>query len=207
MKRIVSTLIAAILLFSTTQAQTEKGNYMLGGTTTIIGGSGAIPNQLSLGFGHYKRNFIDVFYYNVNFSTNGGYFIANGLMLGLNVSALHNNNRRTINFDPPEDDVSETFKYTDFSIAPFVRYYLNQGKKIQYFGEARVGMAINKVDDFPTNDAVLFGAKAGAALFINRKVSLDLFYDFTSIISEIKTNDSKNFDAFHGIGIGFDIFL
>lgn len=211
MKAMLLALFAVLLLTPATRAQTEKGNYMLGGTTNLVGGyPGALPNQLSLGFGANKLDtFQQLDYTNINFSSNGGYFVSNGLMLGLNLSAFHSNNTLKTNYSEPVADITEKYTYTTFAIAPFARYYFNQGRKVQYFGEGRVGLAIQKVDVHDIQNQALLGAKTGVAIFLNKKVALDFFYDFSGTFSEIKINGAQAsvFDSYHGFGFGFDVFL
>lgn len=183
---------------------------MLGGSTNLVGGySSIIPNQASLGFGKNKSGQNEVDYTTFNLSSNGGFFVANGLMFGLNVGAFHNNSELREKRTEPQRDSVWTEKSTIFSITPTVRYYLNQGQKIQYFGEARGGIAIQKFNDEDANNNAVIGAKVGAALFLNKKVSLDLFMDFTGSFSEIKegTVNTKIFDSIMGFGLAFDIFL
>ncbi len=211
MKYLMTIIFAGAAFFSSLSAQTEKGTYMLGGTTNLIGGfNGVLPNQLSLGFGKNTQKPLEVTYTNFNLSSNGGFFVANGLMLGLNVSAFHGNSTTTIKRSAPQRDTTlAKNKYTDLALTPFVRYYLNQGQKIQYFGEARAGIGINKTDNNDSNSNTIVGAKAGAAIFLNSKVSLDLFVDFTGGFSESKESgvSIKEFDSVMGFGLGFDIFL
>ena len=211
MKYLLTIILAGAALFSSVSAQTEKGAYMLGGTTNLVGGfNGVLPNQLSLGFGKNKQKPVEVTYTNFNLSSNGGFFVANGLMLGLNVSAFHGNSTVTLKRDAPQRDTTlEENKLTDLALTPFVRYYLNQGQKVQYFGEARAGIGINKVNDNDSNSNAIVGAKAGAAIFLNSKVALDLFVDFTGGFSESKETGVSitEFDSVMGFGLGFDIFL
>lgn len=208
MKFFLSIFITVVVLIPAAQSQTEKGIYMLGGSTNIVGGfSGLLPNQMSLGFGTNKQEPYKVNYTNFNLSSNGGFFIANGFLLGLNVSAFHGNYKlKDESLNPVETD---EFKFTNFNITPFVRYYLNQGNKIQYFAEGRAGIAIQKLDDEESDDSVIVGAKVGAAIFLNKKVALDLFCDFTGGFSEYTEGASttKVFDSLFGFGLGFDIFL
>ena len=208
MKFFLSILIAVVVLIPAAQSQTEKGNYMLGGSTNIAGGfSGLMPNQMSLGFGTNKQDPYKVNYTNFNLSSNGGFFISNGFLLGLNVSAFHGNYKVTDTSLSPEE--TDKYKFTNFNITPFLRYYLNQGNTIQYFAEGRAGLAIQKFDDEDSDDSAVVGAKIGAAIFLNKKVALDLFCDFTGGFSEYTENNAtvKVFDSLFGFGIGFDFFL
>ena len=208
MKSFFSILFTYIILTSAIQAQTEKGNYMLGGSTNIIGGyAGALPNQLSLGFGKNKSGSLETTYTNFNLSSNGGYFVGNGLLVGCNIGMFYGNYKET-NTTPVPDEVNE-YHFTNFSVAPLVRYYINQGSKTQYFAEARLGLAIQKFDEEDSDDIALVGAKVGAAIFLSKKVSLDLFFDFSGGRSKFEENGTTTtvFDSDMGFGLGFDIFL
>lgn len=209
MKKFLLISICTALFLPLAWSQTEKGVYMLGGSTNLLGGySGIQPNQLALGFGNSSSDVFDYKYTNINIASNGGFFVADGLMLGLNIGIFYNKSTSEINYPDPIPDEEIDTKFTNLTLTPLVRYYLNGGNKLQYFGEARAGVALQKLDDNDADNQLLFGGKVGIAYFLNNKVAVDVFFDYTGGASESEVNgvSVKEFDSFLGFGVAFDVF-
>ncbi len=212
MKYLFSILLAGFLFLNAGWSQTEKGNYMLGNTSTLVGlFSGAQPNQLSIGFGKNKVDkYEEAKFTNFNLSYNAGFFVADGLMLGLDIGTLYNNTTLTLKDERGEVIDEETFKQTNINLTPVARYYVNQGQKLQFFGELRGGLSIEKVDDNDADNYGLIGSKLGGAYFLNPKVSLDFFFDFNGLFGEIENpvgDNTRIFEGAMGLGLGFALFL
>jgi hypothetical protein len=201
MKNLFS-LISIFALASSLAAQTQKGNVMLGGSTNIFGGyGGGVPSQATIGFGEEKTEsggFEDSYMYTViNFSPNMGYFVSDGFMIGLNLGILSFNS--DLEFFGEELDLT-----TVTTITPMLRYYFNNTAKTRPFGEVRGGIfSVSSGGD--SDSATILGAKAGAAVFLNQKVSLDFFLDYSSTFD--KEDDVKSAQNVFGFGLGFNLFL
>lgn len=212
MKYVISLLFISALMLPAGLAQTEKGAFSLGTTTNLVGiFSGAQPNQISLGFGTNKVDkYLEAKYTNFNLSFNAGYFVANGLMLGLDLQGWNTNN--TVKLKDESGRVIEETEdtYTSIGLTPKARLYLNRDRKLQFFGELRGGLVIQKLNDEDSDTGALLGAKGGGAYFVNPKVALDFFFDFSGIFSEIQQVGGSNTSVIEGnlgIGAGFTFFL
>ena len=207
MKYIISILILCAIFQLETQAQTEKGNFMLGSSANLLGVyTGALPNQASIGFGKNKvGDNLETNYTNLNLSFNSGFFVANGLMLGLDIGGFHSKSTTTEKDNQGREISTQKEKWTNIAVTPVARYYLNQGNKLQFFGELRGGLALQKQNSDKSDLGTVIGAKAGGAYFVNPKIALDFFFDFNGIFQEVKTTNI--FDSSIGLGLGFSIFL
>jgi hypothetical protein len=111
-------LIVAAAAAITASAQTQKGNWLVGGSA----------NFASVKQGEYSATTFGI-------SPMAGYFVAENLALGaaLNFSS----------FKPEDDDAS-----TEFSFGPFVRYYfVNLGPSAKLFGQADIAFGSSKYID------------------------------------------------------------
>ena len=212
MKYLISFIFIGSVFLSGAWAQTQKGSFMLGTTTNLVGVfSGTQPNQTSIGFGKNKvGDNLEEKYTNFNLSFNAGFFAADGLLLGVNLGGW--NSHTTLSLKDEEGKVVSESKdqWTDVEIMPVGRYYLNRDQKLQFFGELRGGLQVQKVNDGDATAGAIFGAKAGGAYFLNQKVSLDFFFDYSGAFSEQNNTGgttTQEFDSGIGLGIGFSFFL
>jgi outer membrane protein len=200
MKRIPTFLLLALCAFAA-DAQTQKGSFMLGGTTNIFGGfGGGVSNQASIGFGKEKSKLgsaeTSYKYTLINVSPNVGYFVADGFLVGISVGIL--------NFNTDLEFFGDELDFTVSTVTPMLRYYFNNAAKTRPYGEIRGGIvSVNSGGD--SESASILGAKAGAAIFLNEKVSLDLFLDFSS--TSDKEDGVKFAQNIFGFGVGFNVFL
>lgn len=128
-----------------------------------------------------------------------GYFFTNYLAAGLRVPLSFKSNEYQI------------------SIQPFVRFYLPTESMIRPFLEVNTGYdwrVIIPVTSTPNNveRSWLFGARGGAAFFLNKSVSIDmfLFYSGVSSKSEIGTTGEISdplLKQYLGLGAGFQVYL
>lgn len=196
------------------QGQLQKGMVMLGGTSNIVGNLsvfsiGNSTNNVGFQFGKTKTKyestgFDDEYETKVtafNFNPNVGIMATNNLMVGMSVGVF------SMKIGEGEDE--EKFTVTSFN--PFVRgYFKNEGKILPYL-EARGGITSIKYgdDDEDKESAPFFGGKLGGAIFLNSKVSLDLFVDY--LYSKDKEEDGStkitNTSSSFGFGLGFSVFL
>lgn len=194
------------LLAATATAQTTKGNWMFGSTVGIsnnaplnIGGSLA-DNHAGVNFlgttsksGNVKETINSTL---VSVAPAVGYFLADRLMVGFNVNfsffSAEGNNKLTLT-----------------TLAPQVRYYFNQESKIRPFGEVRGGILFVKETGQERDAATLLGARGGAAIFLNEKVSLDIFLDYanTTLAEDTDRAIPKTTNSAFGLGVGFSFFL
>ncbi|WP_443939478.1 outer membrane beta-barrel protein [Pedobacter sp. MW01-1-1] len=157
MKKLVLSLLAVVGLAYSSQAQTEKGNILLGGTvgfnsTKVTGAAKA----------------------NTDFSIvpNVGYFINNNFALGTGIGYT---NKKT---------PSSMLKRDAFVVAPFGRYYVDLSSQFKFFGQLSVPMEFGKncATDLNGDNAVKladvssFGVQLapGFAFFPSKRVGIEL---------------------------------
>lgn len=197
-----SKLICMFVLSATVaNAQTSKGSWQIGST---VGLSMAAPLNIT---GPNADNHAGVNFLNTTLKAGGvktrlnstvvslapgaGYFIVDGLMVGINV------NFTLVNFE------GDNTSYLSFT--PQVRYYFNNTAKVRPFGEVRGGVLfVNEPNDISYTTRVL-GVRGGLAIFVNEKVSLDILLDYAR--SKDGERDGSVTNSAFGVGFGFDIFL
>jgi outer membrane protein len=201
-----------ILLFlaGVLRAQTQAGSVLLG--TSASAGSGLFffpglnlgANQASVGLGTDNVDGDRIGSSTIiTLAPQAGYFVTNGLMIGLNMSVL------IVRIKEEGDNESDGGSITSFQ--PMIRYYFKPAGKIRPFGEVRGGFLSykDKNDDDEGETVTLFGAKGGAAFFLNDKVSLDLFLDYGVATNKEGSGnfESKSTNSLISFGAGFSIFL
>lgn len=154
----------------------KQGNWLVGGS---IG---------SLGYSFEGENF------NININPQAGYFISDGVAVGLGVGA----GLQTVNGG---DNI------WNYRVAPFVRYYFPEGASStgRFFGQGDIGISgTGATDERNAETSFAFGINAGYAHFISRNVALEgmVGYDYSK-------SDFANAQAKNGLGIkvGFQIYL
>ena len=145
--------IATLLITFATNAQIDKGNWMMGG-------SGAFGNFKATSGGISSTNT------SITISPNIGYFVIDNLSIGLAGQyryTFEKGDTKTINSN---------------SIAPFIRYYfLEKEKTINIFSEARYEiMRINHSD----LKADTFLIKAGTVFFVNSSVGIEVALNYST---------------------------
>jgi hypothetical protein len=178
MKKFIIPFIMALMVFSNGMAQTQKGNWLLGG---------------SLSFNSYKQGESKATI--IDFSPNAGYFVIDDLALGVNLSFQ--------SVKPEDEDAT-----TSLAIGPMVRYYfVDLGNKAKLFGQANVGFGNEKYPDFGGGDVTLkfteWGIKAGPAFFLTPSVALELAIGYGSRKYKDADDALNNF----GLSVGFQFHL
>jgi hypothetical protein len=182
MKKII-TLAAAALIFSTSsQAQTKKDWYIIGGKISNIG----------LDFQKGNTGF------SFDLSPRVAWFIKDDFALGAEaLFGLKTGNG---------------FTTVNYGVGPIARYYLkeralNNVKKTRWFLDANVGIygTNTKVSGSPstTTNGLGIGFGPGLAYFLNENIALEALakYNLTVGFGNSTTNNGIN------IGIGFQIHL
>lgn len=188
---------ASIMVF----AQTEKGTFLAGGQSSILITSLKESSKTTVNKTDGDKTF------KIEALPQVGYFIANGLALGLEVP-----------FTFEKGFASRTTGYsTLISVAPFVRYYIGN-KNIKPFIHGEIGWGnlktkvnpMNGPDIESTDEIIFYELGGGIALFLNDKISIDLSvsYAYTSKMSTEDNYYKKRYivDGFGSlIGISFYI--
>jgi hypothetical protein len=188
----------ALLLFTlftiTVYGQTEKGNFLIGGTTNF--GSSYLTEGDD-GFTTTSSDF--------TLSSNLGYSIANNLFVGLNIQFLSNDYK--INFLNAENNTKELV------FSPFLKYYFLK-EKLKPFALIRYGFGNSKSEIIDSNsvfetksDLTKLNIGGGISYFFTEYFSLDIevFYQRNTFSTSIQ-DDNLIYRGF-ATNLGFSIFL
>jgi hypothetical protein len=177
MRKLKIILRLTILIAFTSNAQIDKGNWMMGGTAGFgsyktTGGGSSSESSTSLGI-----------------APNIGYFFIDKLAIGTA-------GQFTYHF--PKKDGDRTISSNN--IAPFIRYYfLQKEKEINIFSEVRYEiMRMSHSDD----KADTFLIKAGTVFFVNSSVGIEVALNYRTQ----KTNQNFDNRGIY-LNVGFQIHL
>ena len=160
-------------------SQTNKGNWLLGGTAGFT----------SSKYGDAKNTIIDL-------SPNAGYFVINNLAIAL--SAHVGSETYNSGLSGASDE-----KSSSIYIGPTVRYYFTPvGKNVKLFGEASCAFGSSKFDAVSVSTTA-WGVSAGPAFFLNKNVALEISLGYASSKNQ---DDNKSTNLF-GLRAGFQIHL
>ena len=152
----------------------KEGNWLVGGS---IG---------SLGYSFEGENF------NINLSPQAGYFISDGIAVGL-----------TTGFG------LQTVKGGDniyhYKLMPFARYYFPEGASStgRFFGQGEVGVTGAKSGGV-SDTSFGFGVNTGYAHFVSRNVALEGMVGYNYSKSNLANAQAQNG---LGLAVGFQIYL
>ncbi|WP_313374024.1 hypothetical protein [Chishuiella sp.] len=154
----------------------KQGNWIVGGS---IG---------SLGYSFEGENF------NINVLPQAGYFISDGVAIGLTAGA----GLQTVKHEK---------NVWSYKVAPFARYYFPEGASStgRFFGQGDIGISGSSATAAQKSEtSFAFGVNAGYAHFITRNVALEgmLGYNYSK-------SDAASAKAQNGLGlsVGFQIYL
>ena len=196
----ILTLTLFFLAAFTVYGQTEKGNFLIGGSSS-----------LGLNFATAKTEFDgnsfeeDQKITNFTFQPDVGYFIIDNLAVGLSLPISIN----TSDFDDRKNtttailaSVFSRYYFTESNIKPFIQGQIGFGNSNTNF-ESRNGESESKSNLFN------FGAVGGVAIFLNNIISIDLGIVYSNSTSspgdsdfDIKTKTNQ-----FGFNAGFAIIL
>lgn len=152
----------------------QQGNWIVGGS---IG---------SVGYSFEGETF------NVNIMPQAGYFISDGVALGLTAGGGLQTVKRGDNV-------------WSYKVAPFVRYYFPEGASStgRFFGQGDIGISGASAGS-ESDTSFAFGVNAGYAHFITHNVALEAMVGYN-----YSKSDVANAKAQTGLGlsVGFQIYL
>lgn len=151
----------------------QKGNWLVGGS---IG---------ALGYSFESENF------NINLMPKAGYFISDGIAIGLGVN---------LGFST----VKGGDNIWGYGVKPFIRYYFPEGSSAsgRFFGQGDLG--ITGANEGTSDTSFAFGLNLGYAHFITNTVALEVTAGYN-----YSKSDAANAVAQNGLGaaVGFQIYL
>jgi hypothetical protein len=161
MKKLLLSLVAVSALAFSTQAQTEKGKILLGG---------------SVGLNSTKVKGASESDFRFNIVPSAGYFISDNFAIGTGVGYEYNK------------QVSKEVLNQAFVVAPFGRYYVGLSDQFKFFGQLSVPMAfgnIKNVDDVTgdvgdkvgTTTSIGVQLAPGFAFYPTKRVGIEVSVD------------------------------
>lgn len=207
-KGILLMLFMALLV--TVQAQTEKGNYLLGFGTAI--GIGENEGLMGLAFSNStikdgNATVSETKLTSLFITTKAGYFVADNLAAGLDLAGSFSSGSSSVaSFDLESQN-------SFIGIGPFVRYYFPTGKILPFaevntiFGNRNQSTAGQGVDIENKYAVSNFGGGLGLAFLLGEKSSLDLGLNYNSTNMNQKGTEIKNSQNTLGLRLSFTVYL
>jgi outer membrane protein len=197
MKKVL--LFGAVALFTSLSAQTEKGSWIIGGSTNL--GFNSLSSKVEFQGKSQDGPKVSSF----SFSPSVGYFVADKIAVGLDATFA---------------SVSQEFKFeggTDksttstFAIMPTATYYFKSDSKLLPYLGAGIGFSSVKEDDgneASTTSGLAWKGKGGLVYLLNQTVGLDL--GLTYLGTSGKNDDFKDvkfMTSTIGVSAGITIFI
>lgn len=190
------TLLAALLIggMLTSNAQTKDGKLIETpklsekvGTTPIQKGNWIVGGAIgSTGYSFEEESF------NINLSPRAGYFITDGIAIGLELGA-------------GLQTVKDGDNIWNYKVMPFARYYFPEGASDtgRFFGQGSIGISGAEVAG-ESDTSFAFAINAGYSHFVSRNVALEAIVGYN-----YSKSNQANASAQNGLGLalGFQIFL
>lgn len=188
MKKLVLTSLV-VLSCMTAFSQFNKGRVLLGGSSSFS----ATTEKYKTGNTTTTQSKSTSF----SFEPKAGYFFMDRFAAGLGLIFDAGSTK--------DESSNNKSSYTDFMVAPFVRYYLNSGIFFQgmygFGSQNYTGSTGAKTSENLSN----WSLGAGYAWFLNDHVALEPFIGYQSY--GYKTGGNKTTDAGLGISLGLQVYL
>ncbi len=198
MKKLILSIAVLTGLALTTQAQTEKGNWMLGGSLSFESSKSDATNAKAI------QNFSIV--------PSIGYFISENIAIGTGLGYAQTN----IGVASGVGNVGQT---QAFVVAPFGRYYVPVAEKFSFFGQAAVPLAFGSAketdadgkagDKVGSSTAMGIAVSPGFAYFPSKKIGIEFAFtglSYSNLRVEDKDGNEVKGAGNDTISIGADFF-
>lgn len=198
MKKIL--LLGAVALFTSLNAQTEKGSWVIGGSTTL--GFNNVSTTVSAGSKSTDEPSVSTF----TITPSVGYFVVDKIAVGLDLGF--------VSLSSKDGDYKSSVTTT--SVMPTGTYYFKSASNIIPYLGAGVGYASVKStetykgkDTTVTNDGFAWKAKGGIIYLINQTIGVDLGLGYNQFTNKetVSGTDYKTTISTFGVNAGFTIFL
>lgn len=196
-KNLFITLLFIFGIMSTSHAQLQEGNIMLG---TDLGSGLATTTSNGLFSMNFGLN--DGAGFDIGISPKMGYFISDNFAVG----AIAN-----LGFTKSPESQGESTKTTVYGFQAFTRYYLtpeeieledviNTGR---FFLETNAGIAGVNVTDGPTTNGFAFGFGPGYTYFLTNSIALEATAKYNGLVGGGNTDYQHSL----GVNLGIQVFL
>lgn len=195
MKKIL--LLGAVALFGAMNAQTEKGSWVIGGSTTL--GFNNVTTKTKANGESYDGPKISTF----SFTPSVGYFVANKIAIGLDLGFQSTTTK----------DEGDKLTSSTILVMPTATYYFKSDSKVIPYLGAGVGYGSNtskyNSSESNTTDGLTWGAKGGITYMVNQSAGIDLGLAYTQFSNkeEIMGYEVKNNANTFGVNVGFSFFF
>lgn len=187
-------LVTAVLIFHLASAQTEQGNFLLGGGFGASFGTQKVERPTS---DPNKTEITERRSTSITFTPRVGFFITDGIAIGLDADI-----NNTVSKDK-KDNVKSTSSY--FTVGPFARYYF----PVNLFIEGGAGFGKGKNwGGYAESNVFTYSLGAGFAAFLNDHVALEPMVSYSGL--NFTRSDNKDFKTRNGglqVGLGLQIYL
>lgn len=203
MKKQLLTLVAVWAIAMTANAQTEKGNNLIGGSIGFNYRNQKPLNTTNSSINETSRSF--------NISPNFGHFFAKNLAVGLQVGYSSGKTESQSIYFPGSGNlqfINSVSKSNTINIFPYLRYYVDIVDKFKFFGQANVGMAFGKTKNSTTylanyadqnisykNTYYQASVNPGFAFFPSKKWAVELSFPLLSYSKQNMKDDGVNLNS------------
>ncbi len=220
-------VLVAVLLSHQTEAQVEKGKFLLGAKSDFSAYFKNTKEENTIDGNTTEKDGPTINQFGLTPTV--GYFLVDGFAAGLFLDMDLSNLKRE---EVMEDGSTESLKSKNTSLlaGPFIRYYLDM-EKVKPFAQVKIGwgssnLVYDRIDyDYsdPFNPKYVivedelkyarsvWGIGAGAAIFVTGNVSVDIMigYDNSTTKRKYEDSDNENIDRTGGFGlsVGFSIII
>lgn len=198
MKKIL--LVGALALFAAVNAQTEKGSWVAGGSTTL--GFNNVTTKSKVGGNSYDGPKVST----LTLTPSVGYFVANNIAVGLDLGF--------VSITQKED--GDKLTQNTFQVMPTGTYYFKSDSKVLPYLGAGVGYASTTYkysyggqSEKETLDGFTWKAKGGIVYLVTPSIGLDLGLAFSQMYNKetVLGADVKNTASTFGVNAGFSFFF
>lgn len=201
-------LVGAVALCGVVNAQTEKGSWVVGGSTTL--GFNTTTSKVK-----YNGQSVDgPKSTSFNVTPSAGYFVANKIAVGIDFGFKSTKNESTDYLFGEEYNYETT--ETTLVVMPTATYYFKSNSKVMPYLGAGIGYfsTTTKFPDFGfngneevklTTDGLAWGAKGGIVFLVTSSIGIDLGLAYVNTSN--KENEVKNVTNSFGVNAGFSFFF
>jgi outer membrane protein len=193
-------LAGAVALFSLSNAQMTKGDWVISGTTGL--GFNSIDTKTKVGGESYDGAKVSTF----SITPSAGYFVIDKLAVGIDLGFT--------SITTKEDGDKTTI--SSFSAMPTATYYFANSSKLVPFLGAGVGYASNKTketysgsSDEYTADGLAWKVKGGVTYMATQSLGINLGVSFDQFSNKetFMGTEFKNTVNTFGVNVGFSYFI
>ncbi len=190
MKKLLLFSVIFCLFHLKTEAQTEKGQWMVG---TQIGD-----------FSYRKNSTSTSHSFTMDIAPSAGYFVSKNLALGLSIPVITSTTRAT----------DLVYKEREFGIAPFAQYYFGNGKlkpyvSLQYKLSRERTYRNTNYPGFENFETIArkntWSPGIGVAYFITKTIAVNTIINYNSSVSV--TDNGRYTDKNATLHLGFNLFF